>query len=69
MTPDRSYTEAGMNGGVSESELPETFERDDYRVLLVAEKDRIDHRRMRGAFQTTQWIKGDLISPHVFISN
>ena len=27
-----------MNGGVSESELPETFERDDYRVLLVAEK-------------------------------
>ena len=33
-----SYTEVGMNGGVSESELPETFERDDYRVLLVAEK-------------------------------
>ena len=27
-----------MNGGVSESELPEAFERDDYRVLLVAEK-------------------------------
>ena len=27
-----------MNGGLAESELPETFERDDYRVLLVAEK-------------------------------
>ena len=26
------------NGGLAESELPETFERDDYRVLLVAEK-------------------------------
>ena len=36
--PGTSYTEVGMNGGVSESELPETFERDDYRVLLVAEK-------------------------------
>ena len=37
-TPGSSYTEVGMNGGVSESELPETFGRDDYRVLLVAEK-------------------------------
>ena len=36
--PGSSYTEVGMNGGVSESELPEAFERDDYRVLLVAEK-------------------------------
>ena len=36
--PGSSYTEVGMNDGVSESELPETFERDDYRVLLVAEK-------------------------------
>ena len=36
--PGSSYTEVGMNGGVSESELPETFGRDDYRVLLVAEK-------------------------------
>ena len=36
--PGSSYTEVRMNGGVSESELPETFERDDYRVLLVAEK-------------------------------
>ena len=36
--PGSYFTEVGMNGGVSESELPETFERDDYRVLLVAEK-------------------------------
>ena len=36
--PGSYYTEVGMNGGVSESELPEAFERDDYRVLLVAEK-------------------------------
>ena len=36
--PGSSYTEVGMNEGVSESELPKTFERDDYRVLLVAEK-------------------------------
>ena len=36
--PGSSYTEVGMNGGLAESELPETFERDDYRVLLVAEK-------------------------------
>ena len=27
-----------MNDGLAESELPETFERDNYRVLLVAEK-------------------------------
>ena len=36
--PGSSYTEVSMNEGVSESELPKTFERDDYRVLLVAEK-------------------------------
>ena len=36
--PGSSYTEVAMNGGLSESELPETFERDYYRVLLVAEK-------------------------------
>ena len=36
--PGSAYTEVSMNEGVSESELPETFERDDYRVLLVAEK-------------------------------
>ncbi|MEY6434233.1 DEAD/DEAH box helicase family protein [Thioalkalicoccus limnaeus] len=36
--PGSCYTEVSMNGGISESELPEAFERDDYRVLLVAEK-------------------------------
>ena len=36
--PGTSYTEVAMNKGVSERELPETFERNDYRVLLVAEK-------------------------------
>ena len=36
--PGSSYTEVSMNGGIAESELPETFERDDYRVLIVAEK-------------------------------
>ena len=36
--PGSSYTEVAMNGGLAESELPETFERDAYRVLLVAEK-------------------------------
>jgi type I restriction enzyme R subunit len=37
-SPGSSYTEVSMNNGLAESELPETFERDDYRVLLVAEK-------------------------------
>jgi type I restriction enzyme R subunit len=36
--PGASWTEVSMNDGLAESELPETFERDDYRVLLVAEK-------------------------------
>ena len=36
--PGSSYTEVSMNEGLAESELPEAFERDDYRVLLVAEK-------------------------------
>ncbi|MBE0399517.1 type I restriction endonuclease subunit R [Halomonas sp. FME1] len=36
--PGASYTEVAMNEGLAESELPEAFERDDYRVLLVAEK-------------------------------
>ncbi len=36
--PGSSYTEVGMNDGIAESELPEAFERDDYQVLLVAEK-------------------------------
>ena len=36
--PGPSYNEVSMNDGLAESELPEAFERDDYRVLLVAEK-------------------------------
>ena len=36
--PGSSFTEVSMNDGIAESELPETFERNDYRVLLVAEK-------------------------------
>ncbi len=36
--PGSSYTEVAMNEGLAESELPEAFDRDDYRVLLVAEK-------------------------------
>jgi type I restriction enzyme R subunit len=36
--PGSAYTEVAMNNGLAESELPETFEREDYRVLLVAEK-------------------------------
>ena len=36
--PGKTYTEVAMNDGLAESELQETFERDDYRVLLVAEK-------------------------------
>ncbi len=36
--PQSSYTEVSINDGLAEDELPETFERDDYRVLLVAEK-------------------------------
>ncbi len=36
--PGSAYTEVSMNDGLAESELPATFERDDYRVLLVAEK-------------------------------
>ncbi len=36
--PGSSYTEVAMNDGLAESELPEAFGRDDYRVLLVAEK-------------------------------
>ena len=36
--PGVSYTEPGMNEGVSEKELPEKFATPDYQVLLVAEK-------------------------------
>ena len=36
--PDKTYTEVEMNGGIKEKELPESFAKPDYRVLLVAEK-------------------------------
>jgi type I restriction enzyme R subunit len=36
--PDRTYTEEGMNAGIKEKELPEKFDTNEYRVLLVAEK-------------------------------
>lgn len=36
--PGKKYTEVGMNGGISERELPEAFDTEEYRVLLVAEK-------------------------------
>lgn len=35
---DVSYTEVGMNSGISEKELPERFATPEYQVLLVAEK-------------------------------
>jgi type I restriction enzyme, R subunit len=37
-TPGVSYTEPGMNDGLKESELPETFRGSDHNVLIVAEK-------------------------------
>ncbi|HAT2611625.1 TPA: type I restriction endonuclease subunit R [Kluyvera intermedia] len=37
-TPEKSYTEVEMNGGLKEKELPDTFAKPDFRVLLVAEK-------------------------------
>lgn len=36
--PDKFYTEVEMNDGVKEKDLPDTFAKPDYRVLLVAEK-------------------------------
>ena len=36
--PGLSYTEEGMNNGIREKELPETFATPEYQVLLVAEK-------------------------------
>lgn len=36
--PEKTYTEVEMNGGLREKELPETFTKPEYRVLLVAEK-------------------------------
>ena len=35
---DTTYTERGMNQGISEKELPEKFATQEYQVLLVAEK-------------------------------
>jgi type I restriction enzyme, R subunit len=35
---DVTYTEVGMNHGISEKELPEKFAAQEYQVLLVAEK-------------------------------
>jgi type I restriction enzyme R subunit len=35
---DVEYTEAGMNEGIKEKELPEKYDTDEYQVLLVAEK-------------------------------
>mgnify|MGYP001550211803 CR=1 FL=1 len=36
--PGKSWTEVAMNDGIKESELPEKFDTDEYKVLLVAEK-------------------------------
>jgi len=36
--PDKTYTETAMNNGIKEKELPETFAKPGYHVLLVAEK-------------------------------
>jgi type I restriction enzyme R subunit len=32
-----SFTESGMNGGIAETELPDRFAGDDWRILIVAE--------------------------------
>lgn len=34
----KTYTEEGMNSGIREKDLPEKFDTNEYRVLLVAEK-------------------------------
>ncbi len=36
--PGSAFTEVGMNDGLPEKELPERFNGDEYRVLIVAEK-------------------------------
>ena len=36
--PGKTYTETAMNNGIKEKELPETFAKPGYHVLLVAEK-------------------------------
>ncbi len=35
---EQEYTEVGMNGGITQKELPEKFDTDQYQLLLVAEK-------------------------------
>lgn len=37
VTLDKEYTEVGMNG-ISEKDLPDEFDKDDYQILLVADK-------------------------------
>lgn len=36
--PEKTYTEVEMNQGIKEKELPDTFAKPEFRVLLVAEK-------------------------------
>lgn len=36
--PEKTYTEVEMNDGLKEKELPDTFAKPEFRVLLVAEK-------------------------------
>jgi len=36
--PEKAYTEVEMNGGLKEKDLPDTFAKPEFRVLLVAEK-------------------------------
>jgi len=38
LDPNTTYTEGGMNSGISGRELPEKFATEEYQVLLVAEK-------------------------------
>lgn len=38
VVPDKIYTEVQMNNGLKEKELPDTFAKADFRILLVAEK-------------------------------
>ena len=40
--PGKTYTEVGMNAGLKEKELPDTFAKPEFRVLLVAEKYQTD---------------------------
>jgi type I restriction enzyme R subunit len=54
--PDKTYTEVEMNNGLKEKELPDTFAKPDYRVLLVAEKYQTDFDQLdRGLCQAARW--------------